>query len=85
MKNMSENPIIRGASSFCRSLSDIRFKEDHAITLSLYNATNPEKKKCEHIIKGSSDHGLIKAIAVIGVISVTVTAFCTACSLLKDK
>ena len=84
MKNMSESPIIRKAMSLYRSLADIRLKEEHRITLKLYNASAPEESECNQSIHGCSDHSLIKMISVIGILALIMTAFCTLCSLLKD-
>ena len=81
---MSENPIVQKATSLCRSLSDIRIKEDHDMTLKIYSASAPDKPECEHIISGSSDHSLIKALTVIGAVSVLITAVCTTCALLRE-
>jgi len=84
MKDMSESPIVRKATALCRSLADVRIREDHDVTLKIYNASSPSTPECEHIMTGSSDHSLIKTIAVIGAVSLVMTAFCTACSLLRD-
>ena len=84
MKDMSECRIVRKASSICRSLADIRIKEDHDLTFKIYNASSKESPECEHIITGSSDHSLIKAIATVGAVSLIMTAFCTACSMLRN-
>lgn len=84
MTNASENSIACKARSLCRALADIRVKEEHDVSIKLYNASSLDAPECNHVLKGSSDHSLIKTIAVIGAISFVMTAFCSACSLLRD-
>ena len=84
MKDRSENPIVCKACSLCQTLLGVRIKEKHDVTLTLYNENKPDEPECEHHMTGSSDHSVIKAIAVIGAISLVMTAFCAACSLLRE-
>ena len=84
MKNLSENPAVCKLKEFGKSLSNIRIKKDYDMTLSVYNANDPEGERSTHNIKGSSDESLLKMMAVVGIVSVFVSAVCCVCSLFKN-
>ncbi len=84
IKKLSENPVVCKAKDACKSLSDLRLKKDYEMTLSLYDKKSPDTPECTHTLKGSSDHSLMKMLAVVGVISITLSAICCVCSLFKD-
>ena len=81
MKNISENPMVKKTCSALKSLSDIRVKNDYNMTVSLYDAKASETPECTHTVKGSSDHSLIKLLAVVGIVAITASAVCGVCSL----
>ena len=85
MKNISENPIVEKAKCACRSLADIRVKQDYNMTVSVYDAKCADKSECTHTIKGSCDHSLVKMLAVAGVVAIVVSAVCGVCSLFRGK
>lgn len=84
MKNLAENPIVCKAKCACKALSDIRVKKDYDMTVSLYDAKDPEKKECAHTFKGSTDISLLKMLSIIGVVSLAISAICGICSLFRD-
>lgn len=84
MKSLSENPIVCKAKTACKNLSDIRIKNDYNMTVTLYDAKAPETAECSHTMKGSSDHSLMKLLAIVGIVSVVMSAICCVCSLFKD-
>lgn len=85
MKNLSENPAVCKLKEFGRSLSNIRIKKDYNLTLSVYNADDPEGECSAHNIKGSSDESLLKMMAVVGIVSIFISAVCCVCSLFKNN
>ncbi len=84
MKNISENPMVEKAKCACKSLADIRVKQDYNMTVSLYDSKNPDTPECTHTVKGSCDHSLIKMLAVAGIVAVAVSVICGVCSLFRD-
>ena len=84
MKNILENPIVEKAKCACKSLADIRVKRDYNMTVSLYDAKDPETMESTHTIKGSCDQSLLKMIALAGVVAIALSAICGVCSLFKD-
>ena len=84
LKNLSENPAVCKLKEFGKSLSNVRIKKDYDMTVSVYNAEEPEKDISSHNVKGSSDESLLKMMAVVGIVSVFVSAVCCVCSLLKS-
>ena len=85
MKNILENPIVEKAKCACKSLADIRVKQDYNMTVSLYDSKDPEAVECTHTVKGSCDHSLVKMIAVAGVVAVALSAICGVCSLFRKR
>ena len=84
MKKFSESPIACKAKCALKNLSDIRIKSKYDMSVSLYDAKSPETTECTHVSSGEGDHSLIKLLAVVGVVSVIMSAICCVCSLFKD-
>lgn len=84
MKNLSENKMICRAKELCRRLSELRIKKECDLTLSIYDAKNPEKAECTHNLKSSSDQSLIKLLSIVGLLCVMLSAIRCICSFFKD-
>ena len=84
MNKLANNPAVCKAKDLCKSLCDLRLKKDYEMTLTLYDKKSPDAPECTHNLKGSSDHSLIKMLAVVGVVSIALSAICGICSLFKD-
>lgn len=84
MKDLSQNTIVCKARSLCNTLANLRIKEEHDVKVKLYNTETPDAPACEHYMTGSTDHSVIKAVATIGALALVTTAFCTACSLIRN-
>lgn len=84
MKDISQTPIAKKARDLCDTLANLRIKEEHDVTVKLYNAKSSCTPMGEHCMTGSTDHSVIKAVAAIGALALVTTAFCTACSLIRN-
>ena len=84
MNDLSQNSIGCKSFSLCSALSDLRIKEEHDTTLKIYNAKKADEPICAHRMTGSTDHSILKAVATIGALALVTTAFCTACSLIRN-
>lgn len=84
MSKITNNPATCKVKELLKSLSDLRIKKDYNVTVTLYDKNAPEVSECTHKLNGSSDHSLIKLLAVVGVVSVALSAICGVCSLFKD-
>ena len=84
MKDISQTPIVKKTLDLCDTLVNLRIKEEHDVTVKLYNAKSDSSPACEHCMTGSTDHSVIKAVAAIGALALVTTAFCTACSLIRN-
>ena len=84
MNKLTNTPVVCKAKAFFKSLSDLRIKKDYDTTITLYDKNTPDAPECTHNIKGSSDHSLMKMLAIVGVVSITLSAICSICSLFKD-
>ncbi len=84
MNKVSENPIIKKTSELFGSLCDLRIKEEHDLTLKLYDKSSPDSPECEHCISGYTDRGLIKTVMLIGTLSLIAASFCAVRSLIRN-
>ncbi|MBQ7383921.1 MAG: hypothetical protein IJV72_03925 [Clostridia bacterium] len=84
MKKLSNEMAVAKFKEIAKRLSDIRIKKDCDLTISIYDAGNPEEDTCTHTLKSSSDHSLIKLLSIVGIVSVMLSAICCVCSLFKD-
>ena len=84
INKLTNNPVVCKAKEICKPLCDLRVKKDYEMTVTLYDKNSPESPECTHNLKGSCDHSLMKMLAVIGVVSITISAICGICSLFKD-
>ena len=83
MKDFSQSPVVTKARSLWNSLVNLRIKEEHSVSVKIYNADSQGTTSCEHHINGGYDHSIVKAVAAIGAIALVTTAFCTACSFVR--
>ncbi|MGM9684381.1 MAG: hypothetical protein ACI3XQ_12360 [Eubacteriales bacterium] len=82
--SISENPVACKVKKFCKALSELQLEKDYDITLSLYPDENTESPSCSHHFKGSSKHGLVKAILTVGAIGMIMSSVCALCSCIRS-
>jgi len=84
MENTTEKKMLCKAKKLCGRLCRLRVKTDYSLSVSLYDAENGSSPECAHETQGSSDHSILKLVAVICAMSVIAAATSSICTMCKN-
>lgn len=74
MENTIKKRPMEKLKGLCGRLCGMRVRADYSFSASVYDKRNGMTPECEHTVKGSSDHSIIKLVLFCGAIAVTASA-----------